>query len=48
MFIIYFVKIGLIIKSPIPKLLWPHVENILFYYHEIINGIFALPGRAVY
>ena len=33
---------------PAPKLLWPHMENILCCYGKIINRMFDLPGHAAY
>ena len=32
---------------PAPKLLWPHVENVLSY-GKIINGIFDFSEHAIY
>lgn len=32
---------------PAPKLLWPHVENVLSY-EKIINGIFNFSGYAIH
>ena len=33
---------------PAPKLLWPHVENVLCCYGKIIDGMFNLPGHSAY
>ena len=33
---------------PAPKLLWPHVENVLYCYGKIINGIFGFLGYTAY
>ena len=41
-------KEGRQLGLPAPKLLWPHVENVLFFYGKIIDGIFDLPGYIVY
>ena len=40
-------KEGRQLGLPAPKLLWPHVENVLCCYGKIINGIFDLPGYVV-
>ena len=33
---------------PAPKLLWPHMENLLCCYGKIIDRMFDLPGHAAY
>ena len=33
---------------PVPKLLWPHMENVLCCYGKIIDRTFDLPGHAAY
>ena len=33
---------------PAPRLLWPHMKNILWYYNKIIDKIFDLQGYAIY
>ena len=40
-------KDGRQLGLPAPKLLRPHVENVLCCYGKIINGIFDLPGYVV-